>query len=295
MDISMERAALLGLLTRGTQMEWAKYRTAFADGNLPSDIATPEDVDRGDNVILDWIHGAEGASFYTCLDDGYPSQLLEVWDYPPFVFVKGDETPLHGPSGEVGVSVVGSRRASRAAQSSTRRIARGLVDQGITVISGLAEGIDQAAHRTALEHGARTVGVIGTGIDRYYPRSSRTYQEAMEAGRGMVLSQFPPGASPTQASFPMRNGVMSAYGRATIIVEASEKSGTRHQAKHAVKHGRPVILAEPVTRHTSWGAELADDPSIDAHMARDPEHAVYLALEILDRTSPATPDSLVAF
>lgn len=289
MDIAAERAALISLLFKGPQMQWAKLRDSLDGGILfPTELEiTDDDIQRGQRIIESWVSKAAGADFYTYLDAGYPGQLRSVWDFPPFVFLKGDQSLLQQHSGDVGVSVVGSRKPSRGAQVDAARIVRGLIHHEITIVSGLAEGIDQVAHQVALQEGARTVGVIGTGIDQYYPKSSRQYQQAMESGSGMVLSQFVPGAPPTRYSFPMRNGVMSAYGRATIIVEASEQSGTRHQAHHAVKHGRPVILAEPVARATNWGAALAEDPSIDAHVADSPDHAVHLALEAVNQSSPA--------
>src|SRR5581483_252563 len=112
-------------------------------------------------------------------------------------------------------------------------------------ISGLAAGIDTAAHTAALESGGRTVAVIGTGITRCYPAANIELQEAI-AHSGLVLSQFWPESSASKASFPMRNATMSAYGRATIVVEASEQSGARIQARLAVAHGRPVVLMNSV-------------------------------------------------
>ncbi|GAA3278287.1 DNA-processing protein DprA [Nesterenkonia halobia] len=296
LDLAVERAALIGLLSSGPKMEWAKYRNAISMGQYPTELgATEEHIQTGQHVIAEWHHRVGGANFYTCLDEGYPAQLRDVWDFPPFVFIRGDETPLRRLQGDVGVCVVGSRKPTQQGHAAADFISRQLAQLGITIISGLAEGVDRAAHQAALETGARTVGVIGTGIDRYYPTTSRPYQEAMENGHGMVLSQFGPGASPTRASFPMRNAVMSAYGRATIIVEASEQSGTKHQAQHAVKHGRPVILAEPVARKTTWGARLADDSSVDAHVAHTPEHAVQLARGVIDRSAPPAPTQILAF
>lgn len=292
----VERAALMGLLNTGPKMRWAHFRDQITTGLLPTELgATSEVIARGESVIHEWERKAENASFYTCLDAGYPAQLKDVWDFPPFVFIRGDESPLRQESGDVGICVVGSRKPSYESQAAAMFISSALAELGITVVSGLADGVDRAAHQAALRSGARTVGVIGTGIDRYYPESSRPYQEAMESGQGMVLTQFGPGAAPTRSSFPMRNAVMSAYGRASIIVEASEQSGTKHQAQHAVKHGRPLILAEPVATGTTWGARLADDPSIDAQVARSPQHAVDLAREILYRKQPEVPTQAVSF
>lgn len=286
-ELSPDNVALVALLTRGPTMQWAQYRDELALDALPSDLVTDSaERRRGETTLNNWLNAAAGANFYSYLDAGYPAQLSEVWDFPPFVFLQGDETPLHSPHGDRGICIVGSRSAASGAVDVASYIARSLAEEGITIVSGLAAGIDYAAHNAAVQAGARTVGVIGTGIDRCYPPSSCQLQQRLAAGHGMVLSQFPPGSSPTRSSFPMRNGVMSAYGNATIIVAADEKSGTRHQARQAIRHGRPLILAEPVARETTWGKKLADDPLVDAHVARTPDDAIDLARSVLNRRSP---------
>lgn len=145
------------------------------------------------------------------------------------------------------MSVVCSRAVSACSLSIAGSVAVGLVERGITMIAGLAKGIDTAAHTAALDAGGRTVAVIGTaspGITR--PRT-RELQDQVTAD-GLVISQFWPDAPPTKHSFPMRNAVMSGYGRATIVVEASEHSGARIQARQAVAHGRLVILTDLVVK-----------------------------------------------
>ena len=137
--------------------------------------------------------------------------------------------------------------------------ARILAERHLSVIAGLAEGIDTVAHRTALDLGARTVAVIGTGINKYYPAANRKLQDQI-AETGLVISQFYPDSPPSKASFPMRNGTMSGYGMATIVIEAGEHSGTRIQARRAAEHGRPVILARQVAETTQWGADIARNP-----------------------------------
>jgi DNA processing protein len=139
--------------------------------------------------------------------------------------------------------------------------ARLLVSKGLTVIAGLAAGIDTAAHRAALDGGGRTVAFLGTGITQSYPASNRTLQNEI-AERGLLLSQFYPDAPPTKQSFPMRNATMSGYGLATIVIEAGEHSGTRIQARLAGEHGRSVILTDRVAGTTTWGAALAERPNV---------------------------------
>ena len=134
----------------------------------------------------------------------------------------------------------------------------GLVDARYTVVSGLAEGIDSAAHLAALDAGGRTVGVIGTGLRRAYPAKNAELQDRI-ASEAAVVSQFWPDAPPTKTSFPMRNVVMSGVARATVVVEASHTSGARMQARFALEHGRPVFLLESLLEH-EWAQDYAERP-----------------------------------
>ena len=197
-----------------------------------------------------------GLRFVSVLDPSYPVQLRDIHQAPPFLFVAGDLRPQ-----DPAVSVVGSRNASAGGLETASQIARGLVERGITVVSGLAAGIDTAAHRSALDAGGRTVAVIGTGIIRSYPAANRALQDRI-ARVGLVLSQFWPDAPPTRQSFPMRNAVMSGYGFASVVVEAGENSGARIQARLAVEHGRPVILLHSVVEATSWAPRLINQPGV---------------------------------
>ncbi len=175
---------------------------------------------------------------------------------PPFLFYEGDLR-----ADDDGMSVVGSRAITERGRAFAQATAEFLVSEGLTVIAGLAEGIDTAAHRAALDAGGRTVAFIGTGISRRYPAKNAALQEEI-AQRGLVLSQFYPDAPPTKSSFPMRNASMSGYGLATIVIEAGEHSGTRIQARLAGEHGRPVILTSDVVESTQWGRALAAAPHV---------------------------------
>jgi DNA processing protein len=150
-----------------------------------------------------------------------------------------------------------------------------------TVISGLAAGIDREAHLSALERGGRTVAVIGTGIDKCYPAANADIQRKIEEF-GLVLSQFWPGAPPTRHSFPLRNATMSAYGEATVIVQAGETSGARIQARQAVEHGRPLVLMRRVVEQTKWGDRLASAAG-DVVVADTADDAVEHVEQILSR------------
>jgi DNA protecting protein DprA len=192
----------------------------------------------------------------TVLDDDYPVALREIHQMPPFLFTRG-----HLRADELGVSVVGTRKPTSRGSSIADNVAKGLVDRGISVISGLAAGIDAVAHEATLDVHGRLIGVIGTGINRVYPTGHRELHDRVAAA-GALVSQFFPDAGPTRQSFPMRNVTMSALGRASIVVEAGEHSGTRIQARVAVEHGRPVILTDLVVKATKWGKALRDRPGV---------------------------------
>ncbi len=155
------------------------------------------------------------------------------------------------------VAVVGSRRATHDGLRTASRIVKTLVELGATVVSGLAMGIDTAAHRAAINAGGRTFGVIGTGLDRVYPRENRELQRYL-AHHFAVVSQFPPGTPPTPRNFPQRNRTMALLSDALVIVEAGETSGTINQGWEALRLGRTVLLSEAVARdpQLTWPGEM---------------------------------------
>jgi DNA processing protein len=205
-----------------------------------------------------WLAAWRGADFelVTVLDSAYPLALRGIHQMPPILFVKGLLLP-----DEAGVSVVGSRHASSRAVSIASHVAVGLVERGISVISGLASGIDTAAHEACLRAGGRPIGVLGTGINRVYPPENADLHRQVGAG-GALVSQFLPDAPPQKHTFGMRNATMSGLGRASVIVEAGEFSGSRIQARVGVEHGRPVILTDRVVAATSWARQLQHRPGV---------------------------------
>ncbi len=173
---------------------------------------------------------------------------------PPELFLRGDRKLLEfGPR----VAVVGSRRASRQGLEWTRLVTKMLVDHGVTVVSGLAMGIDTVAHRTAMDCGGKTVAVLGTGLDRYAVASNRRLQNEI-GEHGLLVSQFPTGSFPTRSNFPRRNKTMALLSDATLIVEATEASGTRHQGWEAIRLARPVLFLRKFVDRASarWPAEM---------------------------------------
>lgn len=213
----------------------------------------------------------------------YPHQLSSAFDAPGLVFTRGELR-----SGDAGVAVVGSRSASPHGLAQAAAIARGLVACELSVVSGLAAGIDTAATEAALDAGGRVVGVIGTGVYHAYPPENLALHRRVVAS-GLVLSPFWPDTPPSKTTFPRRNGTMSAYCRATVIVAAGPRSGTRIQARKAVEHGRPVILLRSVLEGNDWAGELLDRP--DVQVADDVDEVLAVLDDIVRR--PADVDRLL--
>jgi DNA processing protein len=186
------------------------------------------------------------------LDDGvYPSSLREIYDPPIVIYVKGSWSEcLDQPC----IAIVGSRRCSTYGQNAALMIARDLAQRGVTVISGFARGIDASAHRGALEAGGRTVAVLGTGIDRYYPRDHQKLAgEILDKG-GAVVTQFPLGTPPVSENFPYRNRIISGLSLGVVVVEASENSGSLITARLAIEQNREVFAVPGnITSRNSFG------------------------------------------
>jgi DNA processing protein len=179
---------------------------------------------------------AAGASLVTLADAAYPALLRAVVDAPPALAVRGT---LPGAD-EVVVAVVGARRASEYGKRVADEFGRGLAQAGVTVVSGMATGIDAAAHRGALAAGGRTVAVLGTGIDVVYP-SWHAGLAAEIAAQGALCTEFPCGAAPLAYHFPQRNRIISGLAHGTLVVEAACESGSLVTARHALAQGREVF------------------------------------------------------
>ena len=168
---------------------------------------------------------------------GYPSDLRHVYDPPPVLYVRGD---LRADEGPAAVAIVGSRAATPQGKALARQMARDLATAGATVVSGLARGIDAAAHQGALEAGGRTVAVLGSGLDRVYPSEHADLAAAI-AGTGAVVTELPLGAVPFPGNFPKRNRIIAGWAKAVVVVEAALKSGALVTARVALEEGRDVM------------------------------------------------------
>jgi DNA processing protein len=176
-----------------------------------------------------------GVEIITAADSCYPRPLLNIYDYPPYLYVKGSLLPE-----DVCVAIVGSRLASVYGRYTTERLSRELALQGVTIVSGLARGIDAAAHRGALAGRGRTIAVLGSGIDTIYPPENKKLAEQI-AQRGAVVSEFALGTPPNAPNFPSRNRIISGIAYGVVVVEAGEKSGSLITARIAAEQGRSVF------------------------------------------------------
>ena len=186
------------------------------------------------------------------LDDGvYPSALREIYDPPVVLYVKGAWAEcLDRPS----IAMVGSRRCSTYGQNAALMLSRELAQRGVTIISGLARGIDAASHRGALGAGGKTVAVMGTGLDQIYPRDHKKLSEEILAGGGAIVTQFPLGTPPVSENFPYRNRVISGLSLGVVVVEAAENSGSLITARLAMEQNREVFAVPGnITSRNSFG------------------------------------------
>ena len=196
-------------------------------------------------------------SIVTLFDVGYPSNLRLIHNRPPVLFIRG----RYLESDARAVAIVGTRAASDEGVGKAVELARQLSERQITVVSGLAQGIDTAAHSGAVNSGGRTIAVFGTGIDLVHPVRNRSLARAIERS-GACVSQYWPSQRGAKWTFPLRNIVTSGLSLGTVVVEASETSGARLQANDARLHGKRLFLMRTLLEQP-WAREMAaDDPGV---------------------------------
>lgn len=167
----------------------------------------------------------------------FPKLLQEIPDPPVLLYCRGTLLPEDSRA----LAIVGTRRATTYGRDSAYNLAAALAEQQITIVSGLANGIDSAAHLGALDAGGRCIGVLGNGIDFIYPRESQKIADRILSGQGAIISEYPPKTPPTSNHFPVRNRLISGLALGTLVVEASEKSGALGTALLAAEQGREVF------------------------------------------------------
>jgi len=291
-EATAELAALVALLRRadggwadiaaevqeeGSALRVLHRQAGHTETLFPDELAPATLLESATDSIERWR--AAGIEVHAFTDPHYPAQLRAIREMPPLLFTRGRPDP-----DTRAVAVVGSRGADEAAQRIARSVAASLVARDVTVVSGLAQGIDTAAHEATLEAGGRTVAVIGTGLQRTYPAANRDLQQRIAAD-GLVISQFWPESGPAQHQFPMRNAVMSGYAAATIVIEAGPTSGARIQARLALQHGRPVLLTDQVMRQ-EWARQIAERPGV--HVVHSTAELLSVVDDILDRIPTET-------
>ena len=193
---------------------------------------------------------SRGISIVTQDDEDYPVPLQTAYDPPLLLYVWGkiEARDRHA------IGVVGSRRATHYGTQSTKKLSYQLAQAGFTIISGLARGIDTAAHEAAVAANGRTIAVIGSGLGKLYPPENLALAEKIASGNGAVVSEFPLNTAPDKQTFPMRNRIVAAWSRALLVVECPAWSGSLITANLAVEYGKPVFAVPgPIDKPTSAG------------------------------------------
>jgi len=245
---------------RATPVQWRLVAGAEAASALS---APPAVLDERLALAMAWRRAADSHHVVVIGDSAYPAPLLATADPPLLLYVQGRAEALAGPGA---IAIVGSRNPTAQGTDNARDFARHLSDAGLVVVSGLALGIDGAAHRGALAGATPTVAVVGTGIDRVYPGRHRDLAHRI-AERGAIVSEFAPGVPPLRENFPQRNRIIAGLSRGTLVVEAALQSGSLITARLAVECGREVFavpgsIHSPTSRGCHWlikqGAKLVE-------------------------------------
>jgi DNA processing protein len=251
---------------------------------------------------LDWLQAGTGPGrcVLTLGDADYPASLLDIPDPPLMLYAMGQTAQLATLRAEQALAMVGSRNPTPQGAENARTFACSLAASGLTVVSGLALGVDGAAHEGALQGALQTgplatIAVVGTGLDRVYPRQHRDLAHRI-AQNGLILSEYPLGTPPLSPNFPRRNRLISGLSQATLVVEAALQSGSLITAKQALEQGRDV-MAIPGSIHSTQakgchalikqGAKLVESAQDVLEELRLPTPA---AQQVLDLTEPSPED-----
>src|ERR1700761_8545749 len=191
-----------------------------------------------------------GGSVLTPEDEAYPERLREIYDPPAVLWIRGDVGQLARP----GIAVVGTRQPSPYGAGMAELLSRDLANRRLVILSGMARGVDTAAHKGAIDAGGKTVAVWGTGIDVIYPKENKKLAEQIVATGGAIVSEYPLGTFPAPQNFPIRNRILSGMSVGVLVIEAAEYSGTRITARCAMEQNRDVYAVPGnVTNKNAWG------------------------------------------
>ncbi len=217
---------------------WEASPTALRELNFPKKVydAFLRVRDAVDLEAFLTSTAEKGITILTTSNEGYPHRLKSIDNPPPVIYMLGEVIPPD----EWAVAIVGTRKYSHYGREVAEEMAAFLARNGITVVSGLARGVDSIAHRASLDAGGRTIAVLGSGVDNIYPPENRNMAEEIIL-RGAVISDYPPGTPPDGINFPPRNRIISGLSLATVVVEAGERSGASITANYALEQGREVF------------------------------------------------------
>jgi DNA processing protein len=233
-------------------------------------LEVPPDLEPSLRTLMQWLDAGDGQHRLVTLGDpSYPASLLNIDDPPLMLYVQGSDAAWQAMEQAPCMAIVGSRNPTPQGADNARAFARSLAQAGLSIVSGMALGVDAAAHRGALEiqdSALATIAVVGTGLDRVYPAQHGKLAHAI-AARGLLISEYPLGSAPLAAHFPRRNRLISGLARATLVVEAALQSGSLITAQQALEQGKDVF-AIPGSIHSTQargchalikqGAQLVD-------------------------------------
>ena len=233
----------------------AIFRASLTELEAAGLLATSaQSIGTGKSMELaqeEWNRAAAMNARIVTLDDAaYPSRLKQIYDPPLVLYVRGAVETISAP----GIAVVGTRHPTPYGSGMAERLSMDLSARGLVILSGMARGVDSAAHRGALAAKGRTVAVFGTGVDVPYPKENTRLAEQILAMGGALISEFPLGTFPAPQNFPIRNRIISGMSLGVLVVEAAEYSGTRITARCALEQNREVFAVPGnVTNKNSWG------------------------------------------
>lgn len=249
------------------EIAWNAPISALKETGLPEKICERISQIRKDIDLDLYLNRIESLGIKVLIKEGpeYPRYLKEIDQPPPVLYIKG-ELCLED---EWAVAIVGTRKVTHYGKQVTEEFARILSDHKITIVSGLARGIDGIAHKVAVETGGRTIAVLGSGVDRIYPSEHRNLAEQISRS-GAVISDYPPGTAPEANNFPPRNRIISGLSRATLVIEAGHTSGALITAEFAVNQGRnvyavPGSIYNVQSKGTNRLIQQGAKPLVDIH------------------------------
>jgi DNA processing protein len=259
-----------GLPTAVFRQNLRALRSVVPERLAQAVLQVPPDLERSLSTLTQWLgEGGGKHRLVTLGDPSYPTSLLDIDDPPLMLYVQGSDAAWQALEQAPCIAIVGSRNPTPQGADNARAFARSLAQAGLSIVSGMALGVDAAAHRGALdiEEGAlATIAVVGTGLDRVYPAQHSKLAHAI-AARGLLISEYPLGSAPLAAHFPRRNRLISGLARATLVVEAALQSGSLITAQQALEQGKDVF-AVPGSIHSTQargchalikqGAQLVD-------------------------------------